>query len=403
MDLTTNCSLNIANWNANSIRNKLHEFYDFLIDNQINIACLQETMLSPNDIHQSHPDFVLHRNDRIVEADQRQSGGVAILINRNIRHELLPSLNTKLLETIGIEIYVSNGSKIQIWSVYLPGGSNNNLIHEHYRNDLLKLINRSCSYFINGDFNSKHRLWNCCRANRAGNILHNLNMQHNFLVVHPSTPTHYPYASKSLPSTIDLLLTNGLHQTTDMETHTSNSNHQIITYSIDLNHQYSTNGQHKIPLFRSANWNKFQSVVNNKLSSYQLPNPDDITITSQIDTMLNDFTTAVMEGQLQSVPFIHPTLYAVTITPEIKSKIRLRNTIKRQAQRNPHLANDLRPAINRLSKEISSDINFIANSNFQHKLSTMNNDDNYPSGKRRSFSKIRIKIYLHCAVTIKCF
>lgn len=373
---TNEQKLNVANWNANSIRHKLHEFYDFLVVNEIDTACIQETMLSSSDNIPSHPDYYFYRADRLVNANNRASGGVAIIIKRSIQHQLLPSLNLKLLEAIGVEISLSSGSKIQIWSIYLPGGSSNTSIQQYYHNDLLALIRRPCSYFINGDLNSKHRLWNCSRANTAGNILYNLCNQHNFLIVHPSTPTHFPFNENCLPSTIDLLLTNALHDTTDIETHTSNSNLEILTYSIKLCDHYKSNDRHKIPLFSKADWNKFQMTVNHQLAAYELPSLNEITTPTQIDTMVNDFTNALLKGQEKSVPLVSPTPYAINITPDIKSKIQLRNALKRRLQRNPDLSPLLRHHINHLSKEIKSDINLIANANFQHKLSSIESNDN---------------------------
>ena len=50
-------SLKISNWNANSIKHKIHEYYSFMCDNFIDIACIQETMYSPSDIIPVHPEY----------------------------------------------------------------------------------------------------------------------------------------------------------------------------------------------------------------------------------------------------------------------------------------------------------------------------------------------------------
>uniref|UniRef100_A0A336LJ08 CSON007168 protein n=1 Tax=Culicoides sonorensis TaxID=179676 RepID=A0A336LJ08_CULSO len=158
--------------------------------------------------------------------EERSSGGVAIKVLRTLKHEPLPALNLKIIEAIGIEIKISNNSSIQVWSIYLP----------------------------NGDFNSKHRMWNCVRANAAGNILYNLQSIRHFFVRFPDSPTRFPSNSTTLPSTIDLLLTNGLHDTTEMETFTSNSDHVMIVYDISLNENPLKNDPTLVPLFRKANW-----------------------------------------------------------------------------------------------------------------------------------------------------
>lgn len=176
--------INISSWNANSIRNKEHEFNNFLVENSIDVACIQETMYNPNDNVPMHPDYFLYRNDRIVEPNIRASGGVAIKINRHLSHELLPSLNLNIIEAIGVRITLRDSSKLEIWSVYLPGGTSNTSIRQYYARDIAKLTSRRCSYFINGDLNSKHRMWNCSRANTAGTILHKECSFRNFIILY---------------------------------------------------------------------------------------------------------------------------------------------------------------------------------------------------------------------------
>lgn len=49
MDPQNNETLNILYWNANSIRPKTHQLYAFMTENFIDIACLCETLLNPDD------------------------------------------------------------------------------------------------------------------------------------------------------------------------------------------------------------------------------------------------------------------------------------------------------------------------------------------------------------------
>lgn len=76
--------INVLYWNANGIRNKIHELYDYMSNNHIHITCLCETFLKHKDKLPSHPDFTVHRWDR----EDRPKGGVAIIIRRNIAHNI---------------------------------------------------------------------------------------------------------------------------------------------------------------------------------------------------------------------------------------------------------------------------------------------------------------------------
>jgi exonuclease III len=107
--------LNIIYWNANSIRSKLTEFYTFLSDENIDIKCISETFLKSDQRINAHPDYLKYRLDR----EDRPRGGVMIVIKKLIKHAILPSLHMSLIECLELYIETINGSKIEIFSVYL--------------------------------------------------------------------------------------------------------------------------------------------------------------------------------------------------------------------------------------------------------------------------------------------
>lgn len=196
--------LNLAYWNANGIQNKIHETYFFLQTYFIDILCISETFLKSEANLHHHPDFTIYRNDR---PDEQRKGGVMIIIRKNIAHQVLPVINTKLVENLGVAVQCGNQT-IQIFSCYLPGGTSANDVASHYQRDLTLITRRRNKYFAMGDLNSRHRLWNCFRANAAGNILFEKLNGSNFRLLHPPDHTHFPEDSNKRPSTIDLVLTN---------------------------------------------------------------------------------------------------------------------------------------------------------------------------------------------------
>lgn len=222
------------------------------------------------------------------------------------------------------------------------------------------------------NFNSKHRLWNCSRANTVGNILHHHYQHNNILIHHPLTHTHHSFSNNTTPSTIDLTITNGLHNATNFMTHTTDSNHDLITFTVELDENIRRNESRKIPLFRDANWDTYQSVVETNIGS--IPPMSDIKETKDVDELLDTLTYAIQKGQDAAVPLVTPNAYAVTITSEIKAKIQLRNSTRRRAQRNPHLRSILHTSANLQSKVIRNEINAIANENFSHKISNFEKD-----------------------------
>lgn len=110
--------INIISWNARGIRNKKDELFNFLLSRNIHICLISETMLNKN-ISIKHTEFYCYRNYR----KQGRGGGVAILVRKNVEHTFIPPLNTFFIENIGVKIRTSNGSYINIFSCYFPGGS----------------------------------------------------------------------------------------------------------------------------------------------------------------------------------------------------------------------------------------------------------------------------------------
>lgn len=164
-------STNIANikimcWNAQSIMSKLYEFIDFIHNHSTDIIVLTETWLNSSK-NLSIPNYEIYRMDR----QDGEHGGVAIIIKENIKHEILPSLNTTAIENISIKITTQN-LYFTITAAYFPGTNLSAQNLNNFKKDLQTLTSVNHSFFVCGDFNAKHTLWNNFRCNRAGKILY---------------------------------------------------------------------------------------------------------------------------------------------------------------------------------------------------------------------------------------
>lgn len=192
--------------------------------------------------------FNCFRKDRV---DTKRGGGVAILVSNTLKHQLLPDLNMKLIECIGIKIYSENGKKLVFFSIYIPGGTKSCEIKDHFINDIHKITSkfRRCTYFIAGDFNAKHRSWLCSKANITGKLLYDASMNEGFTIVHPLSPTHIPDDPRRTPSTIDLIITNSnTHIETPLCTYLG-SNHEAVVAEIKLCNHLATNSKNRIYLY----------------------------------------------------------------------------------------------------------------------------------------------------------
>lgn len=356
--------LNILYWNANGISKHIHEFYNFLDTFHIHAACISETFLKSHIKLLSHPDFMIHRFDR---AD-RPKGGVAIFIRRNIKHTVLPHIDTKLCEAISVEILLENGSKIHLTSVYMPGGTKNTPISAYFGNDIQKLTTNTTSYFVCGDLNARHRHWNCLRANQAGSILYKEYCDSNFLINFPSTHTRVPFDTRTNPSTIDLVLTNGLHSMSEPECHTTSSDHNAITFTINMDNKVVRNVERLSYDYENANWDVYRGIIHYHISTNSL-NITEIENIEQIEQHIEKFQKLIEHARDRAVPLTFHHRYKLCIPDELKKSIKIKNSMRKIWQRTRNSI--LKTIVNQMEKEIKNAINKIRNDNWQLKLSNI--------------------------------
>ena len=90
-------------------------------------------------------------------------------------------------------------ANMYIMSVYNPRANRD---CESFKADVNLLSAIPNSYFLCGDFNARHRLWNCQAANRMGKTLFETLQRGNFSIHHPQNPTYFPSDENRNPSTI---------------------------------------------------------------------------------------------------------------------------------------------------------------------------------------------------------
>lgn len=107
--------LRIAAWNAANLANKKHELIDFLEEHELDMILIGETWLRPGNSVKI-PSYTCYRNDRI----NREGGGTAIYIKKNISHYPLDTPDLINLEATQIITKLHNGTEIKIIAAYNP-------------------------------------------------------------------------------------------------------------------------------------------------------------------------------------------------------------------------------------------------------------------------------------------
>lgn len=282
MTNTLTRDLKVISWNAQSLFPKSHEVIDFFESNVYDVICFSETWLQY--FHKLYfPSYKLYRIDR----QTGDGGGVAIAVNKRVKHAQMPSFGTKSIESVVVSIDTPSGPIIFV-SVYFPGTDLSAQNIASFKSNIRILTSISNSYFVCGDLNAKHRLWNNLKGNSAGNIIFDEMNHRPFMVQNSPSPTYFPPQAKRNPSNIDIVLTNLLNSNTQVvPNHDLMSDHCAVEFTVNCSIERTS---HSVKHFRFdlADWNVFK---------------------------------AILDSMNQSIPKRSSKVGYLKLTPEIKSKI----------------------------------------------------------------------------------
>ncbi|KAL1378650.1 hypothetical protein pipiens_015446, partial [Culex pipiens pipiens] len=325
------------------------EFFDFLSRHQIDVATVSETWLKTKNSFY-HPDYHIFRADR-RNSEEERGGGVLIALRKGIDYTVL-DLNTRAIETVGLEIRLSSQS-VHIVAAYFPG------IHRGtswsaFRRDINTLIRRTEPFFVAGDFNARHRQWNCLKANRAGSILVSRAASSDFFIHAPPAFTYQPPGGRR-PSTLDIVLSNNLVNMSSLTVvNDLSSDHLPVRFDVNVSVPF----RHALPTtkcYNRANWQTFQRIVNEKIDLTS-PLTTNLASPEAIDRCVEFFTCTLLEAEAAAVPTVPVRTYEDSKFPEIaRQLVTLRNTRRRQwyRTRDPLLGAIVESLNNRIRFECS--------------------------------------------------
>ena len=149
-------NLKIAHWNANGIKENITEIKHFINEYKIDVMLISETKLCSGTKIRI-PGYNIYSKER----DTNTHGGGVLIAIKNIINCTEVNFNTTSMETIGIQI----NHELTIAVGYLRPQNRINTL------ELDSIFEASSSVILMGDFNSRHRSWNCHKANANGNAL----------------------------------------------------------------------------------------------------------------------------------------------------------------------------------------------------------------------------------------
>ena len=260
-------------FNTNGILNSQQQLLQLLQDQNILIACIQETKLTETSILPPFPNYTTIRKDR----PQGRGGGLITLIHHSVTYQeiipdpFFPGDTTAEHLTISVEV---DGAHLQVCNVYIPPSSSCPPGYVPAFSSLL--VPTTGDVLIMGDFNAHDALWysstdDAAAANRGADIVEALDNP-TLMVINQNSPTRVP--SSGPTSSPDLTITNshlGLNASWVPIT-TLNSDH--IPILVDLDGWFAEPpqvGPNCYTNFRKANWDLFTSESENSFSNLAPP------------------------------------------------------------------------------------------------------------------------------------
>lgn len=280
--------IDILSWNANGIRNKLHDIQISIEQHHPSLILIQETHLKPKNPLNTRGYFA-YRADR---PDPSAGGGAAILALRSLPHIPLPPYIRPGLECARLLLTLK--TPMVIGSIYLQPSQKIELSD-------LEQISEGKPFFLAGDFNSKHVDWGCRKSDAGGKAISKLLRTQNIALCSPNAPTTCYTDRRRSQSILDIgLYSDHIPPPRCFTLPALSSDHLPVLFNLD------SVTLPAIPPKTTIHWDSFRQYINAALS----PPPPPPTTIQEIDAqvhLLTESTQSATQLSSQSPPIQRST------------------------------------------------------------------------------------------------
>ena len=191
----TSSMINVLQWNAQSINNKVDEIRLLLHEQRIDVACICETRIKDSSLWMhKFKGYTTHNFAR----PNREGGGTCIILREKYGISQTDTMYTDSLEYIQMEITINKSFGLFITSLYARDGSKK-------ITDTLDKIPEKNHSLITGDFNAKHTLWGSTKISPSGNALLDWVNDRNLIILNKKEHTFQSH-STGLTDAIDITI-----------------------------------------------------------------------------------------------------------------------------------------------------------------------------------------------------
>ena len=162
-------SLRLLQWNCCGARSKQAEIVDALRDNNIDVACIQETKLRGNDATPKFSGYTSIRQDRANRAVA--GGGLLTLVKDNLPFQRQHAAAEGNLEMLKVRLMLGGGDSLNIINVYRPP-IRSTVRETRTSESEWQSLPAGPEVVIMGDVNAHHHSWDADYADCDGEDLY---------------------------------------------------------------------------------------------------------------------------------------------------------------------------------------------------------------------------------------
>ena len=310
--------LNIMQWNAEGIYCKKPEFHSFLKENQIDVACIQETHLN-----EKRKFFIRGYDTFRRDRPNGPKGGVITLVRHGIAATLTSQTQTGHLEHITIKIN-TQGKELYITNCYSPPTT---------KLDLHRIQLQTESHLIVGDFNGHSPAWGYETSDSRGDEIHDWMVDNRLVLINKpkDKPSYFSRAWRKL-STPDLAIaTEDIQKRTTrlVDKQLGGSDHLPILLNItDIKTTRVNYARNASWNFQKADWQKFQS---------QAEDLGSVKFTTDLNQNTKKLTLHILNAAKRSIPRGFRKEYKPYWSENLEAKHQELTAAREQMEKNPSL------------------------------------------------------------------
>ena len=279
--------MQIVTWNANGLLKHKHEFEYFLNKQDIDVALVTETYLSPS-IELKIPNYSIYRSDY---PSGNSRGGAAVIIKSYLQHyELLEwCIEEYQVKTVNVTF---ENLEISFGAVYSPPPTKPDI--EQYLQLFASAGNR---FILGGDLNAKNISWGSRKTCVKGRRLKEAIERVGACCKTSGEPTYWPTDPDKIPDLIDLFITKGIsHAKSSVENiYDLSSDHTPVLLKIS---SYPMRKPVREFLHnQKTNWDLYCEIIDSEIQM-----PTGTIKKAEIDNAVTYFTNIIRSAAIRATP-----------------------------------------------------------------------------------------------------